>query len=116
MKVLIVAISLISSFTLTSSAVSNINSNVVIEIQALTPELFKEYMLKSLENSNIEILEACVPANVIYIMYSGNLNDSGLLEIKDFFNPPSSNIQVNLLLNDDLEDFTNKCLAARLGN
>lgn len=116
MKLIIVAFSLSLCYAFTPANFTLVNSKVVVEIESLNPDLFKEYMLNSLEDSKIEILEACVPAKVIYVNYSGLLDESGRQELLNFFEQPSVSSSVKLLLEDTLEDFTEKCQAARLGN
>lgn len=116
MKILIVTFALFFSYSFAWSNPEDLKPTIVIEVENLTPEIFKELALNSLEDSKIEIIEACVPAKVIYIKYSGILDESGVLEIKNFFSNPSSSGNVKLLLDHSLEDFTDKCLSARLGN
>ncbi len=116
MKVLIVAISLFSLFGFNANPLVLDSTNVVIEVQSLTPDVFKGFMLKSLDHNKIEIIEACVPAEVIYIRYDGQLDGQAQEDIIEFFSSPILNSEVNLLLEESLEDFTQKCLAARLGN
>lgn len=113
-----------ATFTLTSILVFFLFLNfsslspsdqLFIEIENLSPSLYKDYILESLDNNQLEITEACVPAKVLCVKYTGNSEGSSLNIIKNFFSDHPQSGTVNILSNFNMEDFQDKCSNARLG-
>lgn len=92
-----------------------IEDHFFVEIENLTPSLYKDYVIESLSNNEVEISEACVPAKVLSVKYTGETTNSSLNTIKDFFSQHPQSGEVSILTNFQLEDFQNKCANARLG-
>ncbi|MEZ7886868.1 MAG: hypothetical protein ACI8QW_000835 [Saprospiraceae bacterium] len=87
----------------------------IIEIENLNPELFKDYMLSSLENSDIEIIEACVPAKLICAKFTGETTSDETEVIVNFFKQLANSGEVKNLTNYSMTDFQERCGRARLG-
>lgn len=88
---------------------------VIIEIEHLNPDLFKDYMLLSLENSDLEIIEACVPGNIICAKYTGPENSNESQILTNFFSNASNPGEVKILTNYTMTDFQERCGRARIG-
>ncbi len=86
-----------------------------VQVENLSPELFKGYLLGSLENEEIEIVETCVPARVLCVKHTGNSEIEGAQIVKEFFMQNNQSGKVEILTDCDMEEFQNKCANARLG-
>ncbi len=87
----------------------------IIEIENLNPDTFKNYMLSSLENADIEIVEACVPANLICAKFTGETTSDETEIIVNFFKQLANSGEVKILTNYSMTDFQERCGRARLG-
>lgn len=87
----------------------------IIEIENLNPDIFKNYMLSSLENADIEIIEACVPANLICAKFTGETTSDETEIIVNFFRQLANSGEVKILTNYSMTDFQERCGRARLG-
>ena len=87
----------------------------IIEIENLNPDTFKNYMLSSLENADIEIIEACVPANLICAKFTGETTSDETEIIVNFFKQLANSGEVKILTNYSMTDFQERCGRARLG-
>ena len=88
---------------------------IIIEIEHLDPDLFRDYMLLSLENPDLEIIEACVPANIICAKYNGTESSNESEILLDFFSDANNTGEVKILTNYSMTDFQERCGRARLG-
>ena len=114
MKSTVCSLLLIASLTLLSFSRPLHGDPIIVEVENLTPDLFRSYMLSSLENTEIEILESCVPAKLISITYNGNSNETEETVLQ-YFSQFQNSGSVKILNDYTMIEFTNKCQQARLG-
>lgn len=113
-----VAVSLFFSIALSTSQATfaqNFTDDdlIVVEIDGLTPYIYGDIAKAFEQNTNVEIVRACVPANVLLIKRNNsNLDFAQLRALITSAAPNAGNVSATEL---NANGFDERCMNARMG-
>jgi len=86
----------------------------IIEIQNLNPEMYRDYVLASMEDDNFLISESCVPAHLICVQVTNENLSNVKTYLANFFSSMTAT-EIEVLENYSRSAFNERCANARIG-